>query len=69
MSLKPLSILSIMDEFNSIRRGCDDEIDPLDLPDHTSSCSSGPDFDALVDALVHLPNEPVASPQWLQAAM
>uniref|UniRef100_A0A7S1PQ78 C3H1-type domain-containing protein n=1 Tax=Neobodo designis TaxID=312471 RepID=A0A7S1PQ78_NEODS len=62
----PLSVLSIMSEFNSMRG--DAEADPLDIMDDDSSGSVGSaiDFGAFVDGLVRCGDvEPMASPQWI----
>jgi len=66
-TVKPLSVVSIMDELQSLRR---DDRDPLDIDvDNDSSCSgvSATDFHAFVDALVHSEVQPMESPQWLSA--
>lgn len=71
--VRPMSILSIMSEFNSVshhHRGGDDELDPLEIMDNASNDSSSVagDFNAFVDALVQCGDaEPMASPQWLSA--
>lgn len=65
--VKALSVVSIMEEFNSMRHT---EADPLDIIDDASEFSSvtANDFDAFVDALVEFEVEqPLASPQWLAA--
>jgi hypothetical protein len=63
----PMSVLSIMSEFNSIRREADDPLDIMD-DDSNGSVVSSIDFGAFVDGLVQCGQvEPMASPQWIAA--
>jgi hypothetical protein len=71
VDVMPLSVLSIMDEFNSMT-GCHphDAHDPLDIIDDDSASSAvdAMDFGAFVDCLVRCgQGEPMASPQWIVA--
>ena len=62
----PMLVLSIMSEFQSMRR--EPEADPLDIMDDDSntSAASAIDFGAFVDDLVRCGDvEPMASPQWI----